>query len=196
MSSPVWDDTEKKKLRELVGLVLAFVVGSVFFLPSLSAIIQPPYVGKLVLLLFLCFSWLAIIFLCLALYLTFTGGSKPPHISHGIGNIFAVLSFISISIYLISNIYSSIDTSPTINDISFSPVNPAAGTSVLFKGSATDKDNDVLKYTWMVNGKTISSESFAYYFVDKSLSCIKVVLKVEDPSGNSAISTVNINVDR
>lgn len=195
MTCPVWDDAEKKKIRELVYLVLAFVVGSVIFLPSLSGTIQPPHVFKWALLFFLCFSLLAFIFLCFALYFTFTGSLTPPHASHGFGNFFAILSFVSISLYLIGNIYSTIESSPTISDISITPVNPKSGSSVLLKGYATDKDKDTLNYTWIINDEKISSERFAYYFINDDSRCIEVKLSVEDSSGNAATSTIYINVE-
>ena len=97
MNSKAWDEPQKKNIRELTGLVLGLVAGTVVLLPSLASLIYPPYILGWLLFAFLVSSIISFVLLGITLYLTFTKIPERPDKFHSYGNLFAILSFILIT---------------------------------------------------------------------------------------------------
>ncbi len=192
----VWDDAAKKNTRELITVVLAFLAGSVVLAPSLNYFYSPPYVFRLGILLFLVFSVVSFVSLCFALYFTFTKATTAPHKSHGIGNIFALLAFVFITIYLAANLLTDTNTAPNIEDINYSPLNPKKGSMMRIKAIVNDIEKDDINYSWQISGELISSDSFAYYHIPNDSNSVEITFTATDSQGNVSSRTVHVHFQK
>lgn len=193
MSKQEWDESEKKNIRDLSALVISFIAGAVVLLPSLSSLISPPYIFGWVLFAFLVTAIVSFALLCITLYLTFTAYAKRPAKLHSNGNLFAIMSFLLITVFLLLNVFKDIDTLPEIEDVTYMPLNFNSGNTLRFSVNAKDSDKDTLSYKWLIDGIQISQDSFAYFKFPNTEEKKIVSIEVSDPDGNSVIKTITIS---
>lgn len=193
MSKQEWDESEKKNIRELSALVIGFIAGTVVLLPSLSSLISPPYIFGWILFAFLVTAIVSFALLCITLYLTFTAYAKRPAKLHSNGNLFAIISFLLITVFLLFNVFKDIDTLPEIEDVTYTPLNFKSGNTLRLAVKAKDSDKDTLSYKWVIDGVQISQDNFAYFNFPNTDEKKIVSIEVSDSDGNSVIKTITIS---
>ena len=152
-------------LKDLVVPALSLVLGAIVLLPTSVGQVNRPYTWPVLLPVFIglaCAS--ALMLLCT--FLTDTWQHKRwravANVTHGLGNIAALVALCVLALFLIANYCEDLYASPRITNVKMSPSTPRAGDTVEVEVEVTNQSGRRTQYEWEFDGKSAFGMRTAY----------------------------------
>ncbi len=145
----------KEKNSKLSYTMLVFLIGIIVLYPSFVGILVKPNSFEWLLLAFIVFAAIGIIFSFLGYYLNeFTDNTNDKIV--GLGNWFSIFAFLFFVLYFSINLYQDKTKKPTIETLTYSPVNVSRGENIELSIKLNDINDNIREYCWTTDSSIIN----------------------------------------
>lgn len=135
--------------------MLVFLIGIIVLYPSFVDILVKPNSFEWLLLVFIIFAVIGVILSFLGYYLNeFTNSINDKIV--GLGNWFSIFAFLLFVLYFSINLYQDKTEKPTIETLTYSPVNVSKGENIELSVKLDDINDNIKKYRWTTDSSIIN----------------------------------------